>query len=339
MISRRQIIGSLATLGVATLSSANFVRAQLDVVRPGSSPVRRLGVLMGAAENDPEGIRRAAAFQQGLRELGWVVGTNLRIDYRWAAGEPDRFQRFARELVELQPDVILANSGPALVALKRNTSTIPIVFVLVSNPVVGSIVENLAHPGGNITGFAGFDFLMGGKWLETLREIAGGVTRVALLGNPEFSPYEEFWHPFEARARQLAVEPIRALVRSESELKTVMEALGSTPGGGFIALPDVSTAQRRDLLIRFAQDYRLPAVYPYRHFVEGGGLISDGIDSGEVFQRSAAYFDRILKGARPADLPVQQPTKFELAINLKTAKALGLTVPPVLRSRADQVIE
>jgi putative tryptophan/tyrosine transport system substrate-binding protein len=339
MISRRQIIGSLATLGVATLPSTNFVRAQLDTVRPGSSPLRRLGALMGSAENDPEGIRRAAALQQGLRELGWVAGSNLRIDYRWAAGEADRFQRFARELVELQPDVILANSAPGLVALKRNTSTIPIVFVLVSNPVVGGIVENLAHPGGNITGFAGFDFLMGGKWLETLREIAHGVTRVALLGHPEFSPYEEFWRPFEARARQLTVEPIRDPVRSDSELKAVLEALGSTPGSGLIVLPDVFTAQKRSLLVRLAEDYRLPAVYPYRHFVEGGGLISDGIDSGDVFQRSAAYFDRILRGAKPADLPVQQPTKFELAINLKTARALGLTVPPVLRSRADQVIE
>jgi putative ABC transport system substrate-binding protein len=339
MISRRQVIASLATLGASTLASANFVRAQLDTARSGSPPVRRLGALMGPAENDPEGIRRAAALQQGLRELGWVAGSNLRIEYRWAAGDADRFQRFARELVELQPDVILANSGPGLVALKRNTSTIPIVFVLVSNPVVGGIVENLAHPGGNITGFAGFDFLMGGKWLETLREIAPGVTRVALLAHPEFSPYEEFWRPFEARARQLSVEPIRALVRNESELETVMAALGSTPGSGLIVLPDVLTAQKQALLVRFAEDYRVPAVYPYRHFVDGGGLISDGIDSGDVFQRSAAYFDRILKGAKPADLPVQQPTKFELAINLKTARALGLTVPPVLRSRADQVIE
>jgi putative ABC transport system substrate-binding protein len=302
-------------------------------------PMRRLGALMAPADNDPEGIRRAAALQQGLRELGWVAGNNLRIEYRWAAGEADRFQRFAKELVELQPDVILANSGPSLIALMRNTSTIPIVFVLVSNPVVGGLVENLAHPGGNITGFAGFDFLMGGKWLETLREIAGRVVRVALIGHPEFSPYEEFWQPFETRARQLAVEPIRAPIRSESELAAVMESLGSTPGSGFIGLPDVFVAQKKNLLIRFAENYRLPAVYPYRHFVESGGLISDGIDSGEVFQRSAAYFDRILKGAKPADLPVQQPTKFELAINLKTARTLGLTVPPVLRSRADQVIE
>jgi putative ABC transport system substrate-binding protein len=339
MISRRQVIASLATLGASALPSANFVRAQLDTVRSGSSPMRRLGALMGPAENDPEGIRRAAALEQGLRELGWVAGSNLRIEYRWAAGEADRFQRFAKELVELQPDVILANSGPSLVALKRTGSTIPIVFVLVSNPVVGGIVENLAHPGGNITGFAGFDFLIGGKWLETLREIAGSTVRVALIGHPEFSPYEEFWQPFESRARQLAVEPIRALVRSESELKTVMEALGGAPRSGFIVLPDVFNAQKKGLLIRFAENYRLPAVYPYRHFVESGGLISDGIDSGEVFQRSAAYFDRILKGARPADLPIQQPTKFELAINLRTARALGLTVPPVLRSRADQVIE
>jgi len=294
---------------------------------------------MGPAESDPEGIRRVASFQQGLRELGWVPGGNLRIDYRWGAGQADQFQRFAKELVELQPEIILANSGPALEALRRQTSTIPIVFVLVSNPVLRGIVDNLARPGGNITGFAGFDFLMGGKWLETLREIAPGVTRVALLGHPEFTPYEEFWRPFEARARQLSVEPIRALVRNESELKTVMAPLGSAPGGGFIVLPDVFTAPKRGLLIGFAEDNRLPAVYPYRHFVEGGGLISDGIDSGDVFQRSAAYFDRILKGAKPADLPVQQPTKFELAINLKTARALGLTVPPVLRSRADQVIE
>jgi putative ABC transport system substrate-binding protein len=294
---------------------------------------------MGLAENDPEGVRRATSFQQGLRELGWMAGANLRIDYRWATGGTDEFQRLAKELVELQPEIILANSGPALVALRQTTSTTPIVFVLVSNPVVTGFVENLARPGGNVTGFAGFDLLMGGKWLETLREIAHDVTRVALLGHPEASAYQEFWQPFEARARQLAVEPIKAPVRSESDVKTIMEALGRAPATGLIVLADVFTTQNRDLLIRLADDYRLPAVYPYRHFVDSGGLISDGIDSSEVFQRSAAYVDRILKGAKPAELPVQQPTKFELAINLKTAKALGLTVPPVLRSRADQVIE
>jgi putative ABC transport system substrate-binding protein len=336
MISRRDVVGALAVLGATSLAAANFVRAQPQS-RP--SPVRRLGALMGPAENDPEGMRRAASFQQGLQELGWVAGGNLRIDYRWAGGEADQFQRFARELVESQPEIIMANSAPALLALKQNTSTIPIVFVLVSNPVVAGFVENLARPGGNITGFAGFDLLMGGKWLETLREIAPNVSRVALLGHPQVSPYEEFWRPFEARARQLAVEPIRAPVRSESEVRSVMEALGGAPGGGLIVLADVFTTQRRDLLIGLAKDYLLPAVYPYRHFVESGGLISDGIDSSDVFQRSAAYFDRILKGAKPADLPVQQPTKFELAINLKTAKALGLTVPPVLRSRADAVVE
>jgi putative ABC transport system substrate-binding protein len=336
MISRRETIGALAMLGVTTLAAATFVRAQPQTR---SSPVRRIGVLMGLAENDPEGVRRATSFQQGLRELGWVAGTNLRIDYRWATGDANQFLRLAKELVELQPEIILANSGPALVALRQTTSTIPIVFVLVSNPVVTGFVENLARPGGNVTGFAGFDFLMGGKWLETLREIAHDATRVALLGHPEASPYQEFWHPFETRARQLAVEPIRAPVRSEADVKTVMEALAGTPATGLIVLADVFTNQNRDLLVRLAENYRLPAVYPYRHFVESGGLISDGIDSSEVFQRSAAYFDRILKGEKPADLPVQQPTKFELVINLKTAKKLGLAVPPVLRSRADAVIE
>jgi putative ABC transport system substrate-binding protein len=335
MISRRQVISTLAMLGTTTLAAATFVRAQPQMRQ---SPVRRLGALMGPAENDPEGMRRAAWFQQGLQSLGWMVGGNLRIDYRWAGGEADQFQRLAKELVELEPEIILANSAPSLGALKQHTSTIPIVFVLVSNPVVSGFIDNLAHPGGNVTGFASFDLLMGGKWLETLREIAG-VTRVALLGNPEASPYEEFWRPFEARARQLGVEPIRAPVRSEPEVKTVMEALGNARGSGLIVLADVFTTQKRDLLIRLAEEYRLPAVYPYRHFVESGGLISDGIDAGEVFQRSAAYFDRILKGAKPADLPVQQPTKFELVINLKTARALGLAVPPVLRSRADAVIE
>jgi putative ABC transport system substrate-binding protein len=336
MISRRQTIGALAMLGATTLAAATFVRAQTQTR---SSPARRIGVLMGLAENDPEGVRRATSFQQGLREFGWVAGTNLRIDYRWATGEADQFQRFAKELVELQPEIILANSGPALAASRQTTGTIPIVFVLVSNPVVNGFVENLARPGGNVTGFAGFDFLMGGKWLETLREIAPDVTRVALVGHPEASPYQEFWQPFEARARQLAVEPIRAPVQNESEVKAIMEALGRVPATGLIVLADVFTTQKRDLLIRLAKDHRLPAVYPYRHFVDSGGLISDGIDSGEVFQRSAAYFDRILKGAKPADLPVQQPTKFELVINLRTAKELGLAVPPVLRSRADAVIE
>jgi putative ABC transport system substrate-binding protein len=339
VISRREVIGALAMLSAATLASANFVGAQPQTVRVGSSAVRRLGALMSPAEGDPEGIRRAASLQQGLRELGWVTGSNLRIEYRWADGETDLFQRFARELIESQSEIILANSQPALEALSRNTSTIPIVFVLVSNPAVGNFVGNLARPGGNVTGFAGFDFSMGGKWLETLREIAGGVTRVALLGHPEASPYEDFWRPFEARARQLAVEPVRAPVRSQSEVNTVMEELGSTPGSGLIVLADVFTMRQRDLIIRCAERYRLPAVYPYRHFVDGGGLISDGIDSGEVFQRSASYVDRILRGAKTADLPIQQPAKFELVINLKTAKALGLAVPPVLRGRADALIE
>jgi putative ABC transport system substrate-binding protein len=339
MISRREVIGGLAALGAGTLAFANLDRAQPQAARPRPATMRRLGVLMGPAEGDPEAIRRADALQQGLRELGWLTDGNLRIDYRWAAGESERFSSYAKELVELQPEIIVANTGSALEALRRATSTIPIVFVLVSNPAVSGYVENLARPGGNITGFAGFDFLMGGKWLETLREIARGVTRVALLGHPEASPYEEFWRPFEARARQLAVEPIRAPVRGASEIESAMEALGRTPGSGVIVMADVLSLQKRDLIVRYAERYRLPTIYPYRHFVESGGLISDGIDSAAVFQRAASYVDRILKGAKPADLPVQQPTKFELVINLKTAKALGLPVPAGLRSRADEVIE
>jgi putative tryptophan/tyrosine transport system substrate-binding protein len=339
MISRRKLIGGLAVLGAGTLASARFDRAQTQTPRSGSSPVRRLGVLMGPAESDPEGIRRATSLQRGLRDLGWVAEDNLRIDYRWAAGDNARFQRFARELVEAQPEIILANTGPALEALSGHTKTIPLVFVLVSNPVVGGFIENLARPGGNITGFAGFDFLMAGKWLETLREIAPGLARVAMLGHPETSPYEDFWHPFEVRARQLAVEPIRTPVRTESDIATAMEAVGRMPASGLIVLADIFTLQHRDFIVHCAERYRLPTVYPYRYFAESGGLISDGIDSGQMFQRSASYVDRILKGANPADLPVQQPTKFELVINLKTAKALGLVVPPGLRSRADEVIE
>jgi ABC-type uncharacterized transport system substrate-binding protein len=339
MISRRKIIGALATLGAATLASANFIRAQPDTTRPGTSPIRHLGALMGPAESDPEGHRRAASFQQGLRELGWVAGSNLRIDYRWAAGDPEQFRRLARELVDLQPEVILANSRPALEALRRNTRTIPIVFALVSDPLVGGFVESLVRPGGNVTGFAGFDFLMGGKMLETLREIAPGATRIALIGNPDTALYEEFWTRFEAIARLRAVQPVAAPVRSESDVNMAVETLGSTPGGGLIVLADIYTLQHRDLIVRLAERYRLPTIYPYRHFAASGGLISDGIDAGEVFRRSASYVDRILNGARPGDLPVQQPTKFELVINLKTAKALGLAVRPMLRSRADEVIE
>jgi putative ABC transport system substrate-binding protein len=339
MISRREVIGGLAALGAGTLAFANLDRAQPQTARPRPAAVRRLGVLMGPAEGDPEAIRRTGALQQGLREAGWLADGNLHIDYRWAAGESDRFRSYAKELVELQPEVILANTGPALEALSRATSTIPIVFVLVSNPAVSSYIDNLARPGGNITGFAAFDLLMGRKWLETLREIDRSITRVGLLGHPDISSFEEFWRPFEARARQLAVEPIRMPVRSESEAETAMEILGRTPGAGLIVLADVFTAQKRDMIVRCAEHHRLPTVYPYRHFVDRGGLISDGIDSGAVFQRAASYVDRILKGAKPADLPVQQPTKFELVINLRTAKALGLPVPAGLRSRADEVIE
>jgi putative tryptophan/tyrosine transport system substrate-binding protein len=305
-----------------------------------SGKVNRIGALMGIAESDPEARPRAMAFEHGLQELGWTAGRNVRIDYRWTADDPERMRAHAAELVALAPDVILATTTPVMTMLQPATPTIPIVFVQVIDPVARGLVANLTRPGGNITGFVSFEFSMGGKWLETLKQIAPRVNRVAMIFNPGTAPFgESFVRVVEAAAPAFGVEPVAAPVRDPAELDRVIATFAAKPNGGLIILPDVSNTSNRDTIVALAARHRLPAVYPLRYFAVSGGLISDGVDTTDLFRRSASYVDRILKGAKPGELPVQAPTKFELVINLNTAKALGLDVPPGLSARADEVIE
>jgi putative ABC transport system substrate-binding protein len=302
--------------------------------------MRRIGALMGIAENDVDAKVRAVALRQGLHELGWIEGRNVSIEYRWAAADQERMAAYAAELVAFAPDLILANTTPVLVALKKATSTIPIVFVNVVDPVGRGFVANLARPGGNITGFLIFEFSMAGKWLQTLKQVAPRVKRVAIIFNPQTAPFSEsFVRVAEAAAPAFAAEIVSAGVRDNTELETAMVSFADKPDGGLIVLPDIFNTRNRDAIVALAARHRLPAVYPFRYFAASGGLVSDGIDPTDVIRRAAGYVDRILKGEKPADLPVQAPTKYELVINLKTAKALGLDIPATVLARAEEVIE
>jgi putative ABC transport system substrate-binding protein len=304
-----------------------------------SNRVRLVGVLLAMAPSDPEAQLRVKAFEAGLRELGWTEGRNLRLEYRWAPGDATLLHSQATELVGLAPDLILATSTPVLAALRQGTS-LPIVFVQVTDPVGGGFVPNLARPGGYLTGFTSFEFTIGSKWLEALKHVAPKVKRVALIFNPDTAPFAPmFWQPVEDAAPSFDVEPIQMPVRDVSEIGHAIEVFVGDGNGGLMVLPDVSTTNHRDLIIALATQHRLPAVYPYRHFAASGGLMSYGSDLADVYRRAASYVDRILKGAVPGDLPVQAPAKFELVINLKTANALGLAVPPLWLGRADEVIE
>jgi putative tryptophan/tyrosine transport system substrate-binding protein len=294
---------------------------------------------MSFAANDPEAQLRVAAFEKGLRELGWTEGRNLRIEYRWAYNA-NVLRTHATELVHMAPDLILANSTPVMAALQEQRHAIPIVFTQVTDPVGQGLVSNLAHSGGNLTGFTSFEFSIATKWLETLKQIAPRVTRVAVIFNPETAPFADlFWRPLKAAAASFAVTPISAGVRNTDELERMADAFAREGNGGLVVLPDVSTTNHRALIVALAARHRLPAVYPFRFFTASGGLLSYGSDVADVFRRAASYVDRILRGTSPGDLPVQAPTKYELVINLKTAKALGLEVPPSLLARADEVIE
>jgi putative tryptophan/tyrosine transport system substrate-binding protein len=300
----------------------------------------RIGVLMGYAENDREGQANVAAFQGGLQKLGWTEGRNIRLDTRWAAAEADLMQRFAKELVALQPDLILTQNTPATAAVVQQTRTIPIIFANVSDPVGSGFVAGLPRPGGNVTGLIDIDASMAGKWLGLLKEVAPRVARVAFLFNPVTAPFAEYYvTPFKAAAASFAVEAIAAPVRDTSELASVVAGQAREPDGGLIVMPEAFMNIHRAEVTSLAAHYRLPAVYPRRFFAELGGLLSYGNDQSDNFRRAAGYVDRILKGEKPADLPVQTPTKFELVINLKTAKTLGLTVPFGLLNAADEVIE
>jgi putative ABC transport system substrate-binding protein len=301
--------------------------------------MRRIGVLMPTGEDDTEGRARVAAFVNGLRDIGLMEGQNVKLDYRWGGNDVGRLRVFASELVALTPDVILAGSSPPLEALQRATTTIPIVFTLVSDPVAQGFVESLAHPGANVTGFTNFEFSMIGKWVELLKEIAPGARRIGVIFNPQTAPYtQRYLRSFEDAARSFAAEPATAPVRSDSEIGSAIAALGQSEGG-MIVMTDPFTAVHRKVIVSLAARYRVPVVYPYRFFAAEGGLISYGADVPDLFRRSASYVDRILSGAKPGDLPVQQPTKFELIINVKTAQALGIMIPPTLLARADEVIE
>jgi len=303
--------------------------------------MRRIGVLMGYPENDLEGPAFFAAFREGLVKLGWVEDRNIRFDTRWATpDDAEARQRFAKELVALQPDLILSSVTPTTAALLQQTRTIPIVFATTADPVGSGFVASLARPGGNVTGFQAMVGSLAGKWLELLKEIAPRVARVAMLFNPAVAPYaESYLNPFKAAASSFAVEAIAAPVRDKSELDSVVAAQARAPNGGLIVMPDTFTDVHRAEIISLAARSGLPAVYPRRTFTELGGLLSYGIDQLDSYRRAATYVDRILKGEKPSELPVQAPVKFELVINLKTAKALGLDVPPLLQQRADEVIE
>jgi putative tryptophan/tyrosine transport system substrate-binding protein len=301
---------------------------------------RRIGVLMSFAESDPQAQARVAAFRKGLQELGWAEGRNIRIDIRWATSDAALMQRFAKELVALQPDLILSHNTPTTATLLQQTRTIPIVFAVVSDPIGSGFIASFPRPGGNVTGFTNIEPTMAGKWLELLKEIAPRVARVAFLFNPATAPYAEYYlSPFKAAAASFSLDAIAAPVRDTSELKSAIAAQARAPNGSLVVMTDSFLVTHRAEITSLAARYRLPAIYPFRSFIELGGLLSYGNDLVDSFRRAAAYADRILKGATPSELPVQAPVKFELAINLKTAKALGLDVPVHLQQRADEVIE
>jgi ABC-type uncharacterized transport system substrate-binding protein len=328
---RRQFI---TLLGGALADQAIPANAQ-EPVR-----VRTVGVLMGFA-NDAEAKARIQAFQQGLESEGWSLGQNLRIEYRYAEGDSARMQALAKELVELKPDCILGQSTPVTDALMQATHTIPIVFVAVSDPIGSGFVASTARPGGNITGFTVLHASIAGKYLEMLKEMVPQLVRVAIMYNPNSVPAggKFFSHPFTESATKLKVRPITAEVHDPSEIENAITKLGRESGSGLVLVPDNFMSVHRDLIISLAARFRIPAIYPYRYFAEAGGLVSYGVDAIDQFRRASEYVSRILRGAKPADLPVQAPTKFELVINLKTAKALGLVIPRILLAGAEQVIE
>jgi putative ABC transport system substrate-binding protein len=329
---RREFI---TLLGGAAVAWPRAARAQQP------DRVRRIGMLTGYAESDRQAQAFVAAFREGLLKLGWAEGRNIRIDTGWATpGDAESRQRFAKELVALLPDLILAYNTPTTAAVLQQTRTIPIIFVNVSDPIGSGFVASFPRPGGNVTGFTNIEVSQAGKWLELLKEIAPRVNRAAFLFNPVTAPYaEHYLDSFKAAAASFAVEAIAAPVRDASELESVVAALARAPNGSLIVMTDSFMTAHRVEITALAARYRLPAVYPYRFFAELGGLLSYGNDLTDNWRRAASYADRILKGEKPSELPVQAPVKFELVINLKTAKALGLDVPLHLQQRADELIE
>jgi len=331
---RREFLAVLAGAAVPPIAWPLAARAQK------AQRLRRLGVLMVTAESDPLGQQRFGALRSGLQELGWREGGNLQIDVRWSAGDASRLKDDTAELLKLAPDVIVTNGSPATGVMEHATRSIPIVFVVVSDPAEQGFIANLAHPGGNVTGFSFVDFPLFGKSLELLRQIAPNVTRVGLMFRPADHPYyDDYLQSFAADKQILPTVVARAAVGSEAEIEGEVAKLAAQPGGGLIVAADTFTLVHRQAILESVAQHGVPAIHSYREAVVEGGLMSYAPDSVDIFHRSAAYVDRILKGEKPADLPAQAPIKFELAFNLKTAKALGLEVPPTLLALADEVIE
>ncbi len=330
-IGRRELITALGGAAVAWPLAA---RAQQP------DQMRRIGVLISVAEADPEGQRWVQALLQGLRELGWKRGTNLEIDLRYGDSNNERMRTIAKELVAAQPEVLQVTSTPGTAAVLEETRTIPVVFTTVSDPVGAGFVQSLPHPGGNATGFINMESSLGGKWLELLKEVAPQVTRVTMLFNPATAPQADYYRrAIEAAAPSFGITARAAPVDDMAAIETELAATAQDRHAGLTVLPDTFTFTYRDLIVSLANRASVPAVYPFTPFAIAGGLLSYGIDIPDLQRRAAAYIDRILKGAKPSDLPVQLPTKFEFVVNLKTAKALGLTIPDKLLATADRVIE
>jgi putative tryptophan/tyrosine transport system substrate-binding protein len=324
----------ITLLGGAAVAGPFAARAQP------AQQVRRIGGLMSFPADDPGGVAEIAALRQGLSDLGWVEGRNIALELRWPGADVDLAQAMAKQLVALKPDVLLARSSPTTAALQSESSTIPIVFVNVAQPLEQGFVQDLARPGGNITGFSNFESMIGGKWLQLLKEADPRIARVALVHNPQTAPFAGFFlRSVAAAAPAFAVEAALMPVAGDDEIERAIMAFARRPGAALIALPDSFTAQHRDAIIAAAARHRLPALYGNALSTPSGGLIAYAVDARDLMRRAAGYIDRILKGAKPAELPVQEPAKFELSINLKTAKALGLTLPQTLLAIADEVIE
>src|SRR6516162_1692020 len=324
----------LEILGGAVTVLPTSARAQQP------SGLRRVGVLMGRTEDDIEGQKQTATFQQALAELGWTPHKNIEFDYRWAAGEAVLARTLVKELIGLQPDILVVNGTASLVAVMEQTRSIPIVFVALTDPVAQGFVQSLAKPEGNMTGFGAEELSMGAKWLELLKEVAPKVTSFTVLFHPDSAPFARMYLPFMEAARQSCpCELIASPVHNEIEIDGALAAAGKRANSGIITLPGSFLVSHRTRIVASAAEHQLPAIYPISEFARSGGLIAYGINRKDLFRQAAAYIDRILRGAKPADLPVQQPTKFELVINLKTARALGLDVPSQLQQRADEVIK
>jgi putative ABC transport system substrate-binding protein len=306
-----------------------------------SAKIRRIGYLSSNAESDPQAAPFLAAFKEGLGQHGWIDGNNIKIEVRWAAASLDRMAALARELISLQPELIVGQATPVVAALQRETKSIPIVFVVVSDPVGSGFVSSLPRPGGNITGFVNLEASMASKWIELLKEVAPGVTRVAVIFNPDTAPHTYYESAIIPAARSRSVEPVEMPVRSVAEIDDGLKNLSRLPGGGIVIMPDTFTSLREIFgrVITIAERDRIPAIYPYRYMAQAGGLMSYGTDNADLFERAATYADRILKGTAPADLPVQLPVKFEFVVNAKSAQQQGLDIPLKLKTFADEVIE